>query len=88
MGRNNTGKQRSGPREVRIPITKQILYHGVQVEVQNLKDGGRQLAIFEVAAGTMHLFPLDAEASRTIGNALSSAVPIAHVDQMPGTKAA
>jgi len=87
MGRNNQGK-RQQRQPVQIPVTKQTFYTGCQINVQKLDDGSRQLHIIDPATGTVHIFPLSAEAAREIGNALFSAVPIAGADQMPRGEAA
>ncbi len=74
-------------RPAQVPISREITYQGVQVQVLRLKDGGRLLQVVDPVGGILHNFPLTPQGAREIGNELASAVPTATADQMPKDEA-
>lgn len=79
--------KRSVPQQVAVPISRRITYDNCIIEVGKLEDGGRALTVLDPVGGVVHIFPLTAEVSRTIGNQLFSAVPVAAAGDMPGGSA-
>lgn len=65
-------------------ITKQIVYTGLPCGVESGPDGSKRINFIDPVAGTVHVFPLDAEAAREIGKGLlSSGIQVAGAHEMP-----